>query len=157
MKVGIIGNAADKFTELTGQSAKVVIRRLLNPGDILVSGGCHLGGVDIWAEEIAKLFGCYDPDYIHLPKIRRWEGGYKQRNLKIARDSDILHVIVVTEYPPEYRGRRFTYCYHCDADDHIKSGACWTGKKATKLGKSVMYHIIGNNGDIFDEYMIYWE
>lgn len=146
MKVGIIGHAADKFTEVTERSAKMIIRELLNPGDILVSGGCHLEGVDIWAEEIAKELGCYDLDHIHLPKIHRWEGGYKQRNLKIARDSDIVHVIVVAEYPPEYRGRRFKICYHCHTDDHVKSGACWTGKKALKLGKPVIWHIIDNEG-----------
>jgi len=152
MKVGIVGNAADKFTEVTEQSAKMMIRRILKPGDILVSGGCHLGGVDIWAEEIAKELGCYDPDYIHLPKVRRWEGGYKQRNLKIARDSDIVYVIVVAEYPPGYRGTRFTWCYHCQTDDHIKSGACWTAKKAANLGKSTVHCIIGSEGGILDEW-----
>jgi len=142
MKIGIIGNAANKFTDITKQSAKRIIRGLLKSGDILVSGGCHLGGVDIWAEEIAKELGCYDSDHIHLPKTHRWEGGYKQRNLKIARDSDIVHVIIVAEYPPEYRGRRFTLCYHCHTDDHVKSGACWTAKEAAKLGKPTKWHII---------------
>ncbi len=138
MKVGIVGHAADKFTSETEKKAKDVIRTLLNPGDVLVSGGCHLGGIDIWAEEIAKEIGCYDPDYIFLPRVLRWEGGYKQRNLKIAHNSDIVHVIVVSEYPPGYEGMRFGYCYHCHTTDHVKSGGCWTGKKA----KEAMWHII---------------
>ncbi len=138
MKVGIVGHAADKFTIVTELRAKSKIRELLKPDDILVSGHCHLGGIDIWAEEIAQELGCYDRDYIFPPKIRRWEGGYKQRNLEIARNSDIVHVIVVKEYPPKYKGMRFTWCYHCNADDHIKSGACWTGKRTQRA----VWHII---------------
>ena len=138
MKVGIVGHAANKFTPETEKKAKEIIRTLLYPGDVLVSGGCHLGGVDIYAEEIAKDLGCYDKDYIFLPRIHRWEGGYKQRNLKIAHTSDIVHVIVVKEYPPGYTGMRFGYCYHCHTTDHVKSGGCWTGKKA----KKAMWHIV---------------
>jgi hypothetical protein len=45
---------------------------------------------------------------------------------------------VVAEYPPEYVGMKFDYCYHCHTSDHIKSGGCWTAHKAEK----VEWHII---------------
>ena len=138
MKVGIVGHAADKFTTITELHAKSKIRELLKPGDILVSGHCHLGGIDIWAEEIAKELGCYDPAYIFAPKKLQWSGGYRERNLEIAHTSDIVHIIVVAKYPSRYRGMRFSECYHCNTSDHIKSGACWTGKRATQA----IWHII---------------
>jgi len=142
MKRAIIGHAADKFTDHTESLAKEAIRDILKPEYILVSGGCHLGGIHIWAEEIAKELGCYDKDHIHHPKIRRWEGGYKQRNLRIAEDAEEVYVIVVDKYPPNYTGRRFNICYHCKVDTHIKSGACWTALKAIRLYNKDGYWVI---------------
>lgn len=136
MRVGIVGHEAKKFTAETEAKAKAVIRSLLSPGDILVSGGCHLGGIDIWAEEIADEMGL--EKRIYLPATRRWEGGYKQRNLKIAYGSDIVHCIVIAEYPEDYEGMRFEQCYHCHTTAHIKSGGCWTAKRARKR----KWHII---------------
>jgi len=135
-RIGIVGHEAKKFTPETEAKAREIIRSLLSPGDILVSGGCHLGGIDIWAEEIADEMGL-EKD-IYYPAIQRWQGGYKQRNLKITYYSDIVHCIVVAEYPKNYVGRRFDWCYHCDTDTHIKSGGCWTAKRARKA----KWHII---------------
>lgn len=143
MKIGIVGHAADKFTPGTEAQARRVIAAILaRPGTILVSGGCHLGGIDIWAEEEADRLGI--EKIIHLPVHRRWEGGYKQRNIKIAQDSDQLLVIVVTDYPPGYRGMRFTGCYHCKErrSAHVKSGGCWTGNVAEQLGKAVTWILL---------------
>lgn len=136
MRIGIVGHEARKFTPETEARAREIIRYILSPygeygvdlGDILVSGGCHLGGIDIWAEEEADKFGMKKE--IHYPASRRWEGGYKERNLKIARTSDVVHCIVIAEYPDDYRGMKFDYCYHCHTSDHIKSGGCWTAKRA---------------------------
>lgn len=141
MKVGIVGHAAEKFCAETEVQARQIIRTLLEqPNTVLVSGGCHMGGVDIYSEEIADELGL--EKIIHLPKTRRWDGGYKQRNLRIVSDSDKLHVIVVSKYPEDYRGMVFKHCYHCQSADHIKSGGCWTGVQASKAGKSVQWHII---------------
>jgi len=41
-------------------------------GNILVSGHCHKGGVDIWAEEMAKSIGCYDSEYIFPAEVHGW-------------------------------------------------------------------------------------
>jgi len=135
-KIGIVGHEAKKFTPETEQRAREIIRSLLSPSDVLVSGGCHLGGIDIWAEEEADALGI--EKVVFLPATRAWEGGYKQRNLQIAGESDVVHCIVVAEYPVDYSGMRFDYCYHCHTRDHIKSGGCWTAKRA----KKGVWHII---------------
>lgn len=131
MNIGIVGHAADKFTPRTEKLARAVIRELLSPPrSVLVSGGCHLGGVDIWAEEVARELG--REVIIFKPRSRNWSTGYKPRNLLIARTSDIVHVIVVREYPVRYRGLRFSSCYHCHVTTHVKSGGCWTARRAKR-------------------------
>lgn len=142
MNIGIVGHAADKFTPETEKEARRIIFSLLENGEdsTVVSGACHLGGVDIWAEWQADAFGL--PKIIHPPATHAWATGYKPRNLLIARDSDEVHVIVVREYPPEYSGMRFASCYHCHTSTHIKSGACWTARQAMKLGKRAVWHEI---------------
>lgn len=108
----------------------------------MISGGCHLGGIDIWTVEEAKLLGL---QYIeHLPKARTWNGGYKQRNQLIAYDSDTVVCITVRELPPGYTGMRFESCYHCKTADHVKSGGCWTVKFARALGKPVKILIVSH-------------
>lgn len=136
MNIGIVGHEAAKFTTETEARARDLIRSLLHFDDIAISGHCHLGGIDIWAEEIADELGLAMK--IFPPKSQSWEGGYKQRNLQIAEASDIVHCIVVAEYPESYQGMRFDFCYHCKTKDHIKSGGCWTMKRA-RQGK---LHII---------------
>lgn len=140
--IGIVGHAADKFTPSTEQAAKNIINSLLKEGDILVSGHSPLGGIDIWAEENADSKGI--GKVIFEPNQLNWNGkyGYKARNIDIAETSDIVHVIVVQNYPPDYEGIVFDECYHCNKSDHVKSGGCWTGQKAKKLGNKAKWHII---------------
>lgn len=139
-KLGIVGHEGKKFTKEAEEAARLAIRSLCrdwasNPLHLtVVSGGCHLGGVDIWAVEEAKKLGHCAVEY--LPKTHRWSGGYKERNIQIAEASDKVVCIVVKELPPEYKGLRFDYCYHCGTSDHIKSGGCWTTKYARSIGKS---------------------
>lgn len=144
MKVGIIGHGADKFTEEGEQYAKQIIATIIKGyqslGEVtIVSGHSPVGGIDIWAEALGVDLGC-DLD-IKTPRQHRWDAeyGYKARNLDIANSSDVVYVIVVKEYPPNYAGMRFKSCYHCHSTDHIKSGGCWTGKQAQKLGKPVYW------------------
>lgn len=144
MRVGIVGNGSDKFTELGEYYAKQRIRSLLKPGDTVVSGHSPVGGIDIWAEEIGAEIGC-DLD-IKEPRQHSWHGeyGYRARNLDIARSSDVVHVILADAYPDGYTGRVFKLCYHCKKDDHVKSGGCWTGIKAQEAGIPAVWHIVGN-------------
>lgn len=144
MRVGIVGAEGAKFTRRAEGIAKRLILSLLQPGDVVVSGGCHLGGIDLWAEQAARHLGLPEP-IIHLPKERSWSGGYKPRNLLIARDCDVLHNLVVDVYPPGWSGMTFPFCYHCGKDaKHVKSGGCWTAKQAMALGKRVEWHTIEN-------------
>lgn len=103
-----------------------------------------MGGVDIFAEDAAVEIGV--PMEIHRPEHLSWRkeqpGGFWARNTKIAQTSDIVHVIVVKEYPASYRGQRFPLCYHCNSTDHKKSGGCWSGIKAREFGKPAVWHII---------------
>lgn len=132
VRIGIVGSEAAKFTPETEAQARAMIRQLLQPGDVVVSGGCHLGGIDIWAAEEGRLLGLEVVEY--LPSVRAWSG-YKARNMRIARNSDRVVCITVKALPINYTGMRFEYCYHCGTTDHVKSGGCWTVKQARKLGK----------------------
>lgn len=151
MRIGIVGAEAAKFTPLMQSLARKIIRDILakhskpvpgvyaqSPGYV-VSGGCHLGGIDIWAVEEGKAAGWGIIE--HLPVTRTWPG-FKARNEKIAQDSDELHVIVVRGYHKDYAGMRFPSCYHCHTQSHIKSGGCWTGHFAKRLGVRVVWHLI---------------
>jgi len=149
MNVGIVGNEAEKFTPVTEARAREIIRRLLAPADVvLVSGHCHLGGIDIWAEEE------YDalpdrrrrpPPLIFPPKELKWSMGYQPRNILIAEHSAVVHNIVVSKYPSSYAGMHFEFCYHCRTKAHVKSGGCWTAKYEKSLGKLAYWHIIRGN------------
>jgi len=57
MKLGIVGSEAKFWSKSQEKRAKEVIAMLLGGADILVSGGCHKGGIDILAEEIADRKG----------------------------------------------------------------------------------------------------
>ena len=149
--IGIVGAEAAKFTPDTAAKAKALIRELLSaPDAVLVSGRCPLGGIDVWAEELADEL-CI-PKIIHAPEVNQWDPpgryGFKARNLDIARDSDVLHNIVVEVYPLGYTGRTFMICYHCarvpgrDPEGHVKSGGCWTAIKAMECGKEAVWHVI---------------
>jgi hypothetical protein len=150
-KIGIVGNGADKFTALGQERAYKQIFAILCHEDTLVSGHSPVGGVDIWAEEVARTMGAQLD--LKIPDVHQWNPvgryGYRARNIDIADSSDIVHVIVADEYPQDYHGRRFPVCYHCaqwggEAEDHVKSGGCWTGYKAKELGKEVYWHVIPN-------------
>ena len=150
MRVGIVGHASDKFTTLGMYHAHQAILDIFhnkhaNDNIIVVSGDCPLGGVDKWAEYLAFKAGI--PIDIKSPKQHRWDGeyGFKQRNLDIAKDSDIIYVILSDSFPPEYNKKKFPYCYHCKTDAHIKSGGCWTAHQAIKMGKKAEWIIVKNS------------
>jgi hypothetical protein len=150
--VGIVGSEGQKFTSVGQMRARVLIERIIlghvrQAGEVVVSSGaCHLGGIDIWAEEAGKQFDCYDPAYIFPPRERSWEYGYKPRNIQIATASHIVYCLSVNQLPEEYTGMRFKFCYHCPKGErvHIKSGGCWTTKYARGLGKKGVLRVIKN-------------
>jgi hypothetical protein len=142
--VGIVGHEAAKFTKKGRERAeKEIVKILSQEGvDHVVSGGCHLGGIDEWAVTIGRTMDMTVTEY--LPERLSWEQGYKPRNLLIAKVSDVVHSIVVDHLPAEYTGMRFPLCYHCNSKDHVKSGGCWTMKMAVTLGKLGRLHVIKN-------------
>lgn len=135
MRLGIVGSEQAKFSQFTEDKAHRIIQQLINkhsPTD-LVSGGCHLGGVDIYVEQAASYNSLNM--IVFKPSTQNWEG-YKARNKLIAENSDVVVCITVKDLPPGFKeGGWERYCYHCKTDQHIKSGGCWTVKYAQKLGK----------------------
>ena len=120
MKIAIVGAEGRKWNRRQEDEVKAIIREILtgNPEDtIMVSGRCPKGGVDIWAEEIAQQLNIKMD--IFPPQINQWQPhGYKERNIQIAEDCDIMLVI---------------------SPSHDWNGGRWTGKRAESLGKQVKY------------------
>ncbi|HKA65440.1 MAG TPA: hypothetical protein VKD00_06945 [Methyloceanibacter sp.] len=144
MIIGIVGAEGAKFTKAGEDAAREIIQALLKDPEVtlMVSGGCHLGGADIYAEEEAEQLGI--PMRIHRPRRLTWDGGFKERNLLIAHDADIVHNIVVDVLPSDFVGMEFKKCYHCNTTEHVKSGGCWTAKHAQGLGKRAEWHLVRN-------------
>lgn len=145
MIIGIVGAEAAKFTA-RGRAERIrQIRSLLTPGDTVVSGECHLGGVDIWAKEAAldNTDGRRKYQYIGFPpEAHAWEY-YKARNIQIAEASEYLVCFAVDRLPPGYKAQGFEhFCYHCKTDAHVKSGGCWTVKYGRKIGVSGEVRVI---------------
>lgn len=94
--------------------AQAVIEDVLaryRPSDV-VSGGAR--GIDTMAAEAWKLRSGRDA-IVFLPKVRRWEDGFKPRNLLIAQTCDALVRIV--------------------AKDSATYGSGWTRDRAAEMGK----------------------
>lgn len=151
MKLGIVGSEASKFTEVTERAARQVIKLMIERfgADLVISGHSPLGGIDWWAIEEADKLGVPTREY--APRRNYWSapGGYRERNLKIAQESDTVACISLRELPPSYQGMRFPDgCYHCHTGpgDHVKSGGCWTMQAARAQGKTGMLIIVNPDG-----------
>lgn len=148
--VGLVGHGSDKFTSAGEERARALIRSLLIGADAMVSGHSPVGGIDIWSEVEAKRLGVALD--LKIPAVNAWNPpgsyGFKARNIDIAMSSTEVHVILVDSYPPGYQGRHFDKCYHCLAlrPDlvHVKSGGCWTGNWALRIGTPATWHVVGN-------------
>lgn len=148
--LGIVGAEAKKFTPATEALARQTIRSAITAwgATLVVSGHSPLGGIDWWAIEEAKALGVDTRE--HPAGVHTWDSvagvdGFKDRNLKIARDADVLMCITVMRLPPGFKGMEFADgCYHCHTppEDHIKSGGCWTMKQAARMGKQTALAII---------------
>lgn len=138
MILGIVGAEGKKFTAESEELARMAIRGAIKSlkATAVCSGACHLGGIDIWAVEEATALQRSTIEY--PPTVHKWavKGGFMERNIMIAKTSDVVICFVPVSLPPDYKpgGWEF-YCYHCGTDAHIKSGGCWTTKYARSLGK----------------------
>lgn len=143
MILGIVGSEEAKFNEETKKRVPTIMVGLFEEykPECVVSGMCHLGGIDTWAVECAKAANILTREF--PPKTHTWTNGYKLRNIEIAKFSDVVVCITVREYHDGYKGMKFTdvtgepFCYHCGTREprHVKSGGCWTVKYARRLGK----------------------
>src|SRR5438045_912550 len=99
MRLGIVGSEQKKFTETTEAVARQIIKHLISItfADTVVSGACHLGGIDIFAREEALKLKLKLLEF--PPKKLNWEQGYKPRNIEIAENSDEVYCITLTELP----------------------------------------------------------
>ncbi len=149
MILGIVGSEGAKFTAATEHQARMIICELLGRNmtklTCVISGACHLGGIDTWAiEEATKTFRIPTREY--PPRERNWSRGYRLRNIQIAQAATDVVCITLRVLPPNWTGMRWDRCYHCPAgaDDHVKSGGCWTVKFAREqLGKRGMVIVLG--------------
>ncbi len=148
MILGIVGSEGSKFTAATEETARVIIRELIDKNrphlDRVISGACHLGGIDTWAiEEAAKR---HVPTTEYPPRERNWSRGYRLRNIQIAQEATDVICITLRVLPPDWTGMRWERCYHCfaGANDHVKSGGCWTVHFAERLGKTGSVIVIEN-------------
>jgi hypothetical protein len=134
--LGVVGHEQAKFTPQTEALARQAIHDAIDvfQPEALVSGRCPLGGVDIYAEEIAAARGLRM--IVHAPRVHTWSGtgGYKWRNLKIARNSDLVLCVSLRTLPDTFDGMRFDHCYHCAGRNppHVKGGGCWTAWKCAE-------------------------
>lgn len=157
MNLGIVGSEQAKFTQITERAARMAIATMIITWGptLVVSGHSPLGGVDLYAIEEAERLGVKTREY--APRRHYWAapGGYRDRNLKIAKDSDVVACVTLKELPPTFQGMRFDACYHClrrrpglAPDDHVKSGGCWTMWQAVALGKKGARIVVGPNGSV---------
>jgi hypothetical protein len=144
MRVGIVGSEEAKFTSLGKTRATEIIRGLLDGATAVVSGACHLGGIDIWSASEGRSRGFLVLEFPSRSKNWSGPGGYCERNLKIVDHSDLVVCITVKQLPKDYNGMRFPKCYHCNTTDHVKSGGCWTMHQARKQGKAWKLHVVEN-------------
>lgn len=145
MIVGIVGSEAAKFTPAGKDRAQTAILEILERTEAtaVVSGSCHLGGIDVWAAMVGAAMGIKVIEF--PPKEQSWSFGYKPRNIQIAKTSDEVYCITVDKLPPFYSGMRFDGCYHCKTNDHVKSGGCWTMKYAMNHGKRGYLVVVQND------------
>jgi hypothetical protein len=169
VKLGIVGHAQEKFTPLTERLARdAIIEAIIrHHPEQIISGRSPMGGVDLFAEDIARQL--HIPFLAHVPRVDSWHGdggppseeiveedywkvrrewsGFRTRNLAIARDSSVVLCVVVTTLPPGFEGMAFgDGCYHCAKHvgappPHVKSGGCWTAWKCRRHE----WHLIEGN------------
>lgn len=162
--LGIVGHAAEKFTHYRADGApdaeetaraeseaREAIRGLILRHDpkVVVSGRSPMGGIDVWAVDEARRLGRIVREY--APTKNQWHGagGYRERNLRIARACDHVACVVLRTLPEHFRGGPvFPGCYHCDGyvdshpGPHFKSGGCWTARRAMALGKTAEWIVL---------------
>ncbi len=159
MRLAIVGAQEDRWNSFERTFIEDLIRGMLAEDEdgvrpIVISGHCPMGGVDIWAEEIAEELGC--KMVIYAPEVNQWEDritqydsnefhdkGYKSRNIQIAEACDTL----VCFSPAFQHGKNPTLVEDIIPDnvkqiEEIWNGGVWTAVYAQKIGKRVLRVVV---------------
>ncbi len=116
--LAIVGSKEADWDEETIPYVKGIIEWTIldEDPDVVVSGACPKGGVDIWAIEIAEKMGYTTVEF--PPENNRWQpAGYKDRNIRIAKAcTELLRI----------KSRRSR-----------TNGSGWTADRAAEMGKHV--------------------
>ncbi len=121
MKLAIVGAEDKKWNGKEKQAKDMLFKYLfeLNNIELIISGGCPNGGVDIWSEEYANKHSI--PILVFKPVVFNWVDGYKKRNIQIAEHCDTLLV-----FSPTVNNKL------------VWNGGEWTADYAEKSGKKVL-------------------
>ena len=135
MKVGIVGSSSADTPEQYARVLDYVKSLKQQHGDNLtiISGGAE--GIDSFAKKAAIELGIPDDRIIIFPPKQEGWDGYKQRNIQIAMEADMVVSFALPSKNKEDK------CYHClkfNRDgDHEKTAGCWTANKAMILRKQI--------------------
>lgn len=120
MKIAIVGSSRltiEERDEVIHQVGLIVDK---HPNSKFITGDAE--GVDKVVRVMLK------PEFdvtVFEAKDKNWEGndGFKDRNIRIAHQADIVYSIATKKI----KDKR---CYHCDEQDHDRTGGCWTKRYA---------------------------
>lgn len=140
MKIAIVGSDSRRWTPEGERQARDLIRFILGVTGVteVISGACHLGGIDLWAAEIGRELGLKVTEF--AAKVRAWNGhsGFKARNQRIVDACDVAHCLAPNRLPDGSA----EFCFHCGTGAHSRSGGCWVAKHARLAGKLAVVHVI---------------
>jgi len=123
INIAIVGTS--HLNNAEQQEALMEIRKIIEQrkeNDLIITGDAE--GIDsLVSWECLEI-----PHRVYEAKVKGWanEGGFKDRNIRIAENSDYVYSITTRTKDEE--------CYHCNLP-HQRTGGCWTLKYANSIGK----------------------
>lgn len=131
MKVAIVGSS-----RLTIKERDEVIHQIgliidKHPNSEFITGDAE--GVD---KVVRVMLSTEFNLTVETANNKRWDDdGYKSRNIRIAEKADIIYSIATKKI----KDKR---CYHCDEQNHDRTGGCWTKRfamdKLHKPGETIV-------------------
>jgi len=119
MKIAIVGSSRltiEERDEVIHQVGLIVDK---HPNSEFITGDAE--GVD----KVVRVM--LSPEFnltVEKANNKRWDNdGFKERNIKIAQEADIVYSIATKKI----KDKR---CYHCDEQNHDRTGGCWTKRYA---------------------------
>ena len=120
MKIAIVGSSRldEEEKERAMQTIEFILQNYEDNIEIITGD----------AQGIDSIVLMLSPEYnVTMVKAieHHWEGkyGFKNRNIKIAQTADKVYSIATKKI----KDKR---CYHCDEQNHDRTGGCWTKRYA---------------------------